>query len=55
MCKLVISVSRPPAPDTGYGYIQFIEAEAEEKRVKTFTEKPNIEFANQFIASGDYV
>ena len=45
----------PTRSDTGYGYIQFIEAEAEEKRVKTFTEKPNLEFANQFITSGDYV
>lgn len=45
----------PTRPDTGYGYIQFMEDEAEEKRVKTFTEKPNLEIANKFIASGDYV
>lgn len=45
----------PTRPDTGYGYIQFIENPAEEKRVKTFTEKPNLEFAKKFIASGDYV
>lgn len=45
----------PTRPDTGYGYIQFIEDAAEEKRVKTFTEKPNLEFAKKFIASGDYV
>ena len=45
----------PTRPDTGYGYIQFLEEEAEVKRVKTFTEKPHLELAEKFIASGDYV
>jgi mannose-1-phosphate guanylyltransferase len=46
---------QPTRPDTGYGYIQFIENESEVKRVKTFTEKPHLELAQQFIESGDYV
>jgi mannose-1-phosphate guanylyltransferase len=46
---------QPTRPDTGYGYIQFIENEGEVKRVKTFTEKPHAELAQQFIESGDYV
>lgn len=45
----------PTRPDTGYGYIQFLEEAGEVKRVKTFTEKPHLELAEKFIASGDYV
>ena len=45
----------PSRPDTGYGYIQFIENDATEiKQVKTFTEKPNIDLAKKFIESGDF-
>ncbi|MGB0166074.1 MAG: mannose-1-phosphate guanylyltransferase, partial [Luteibaculum sp.] len=47
---------KPSRPDTGYGYIQFKngEEEGEIKPVKTFTEKPNLELAKQFIKSGDF-
>jgi mannose-1-phosphate guanylyltransferase len=45
----------PSRPDTGYGYIQFVESESEFKKVKTFTEKPNLELAEQFVSSGDFV
>lgn len=46
----------PTRPDTGYGYIQF-EKEADRKtfRVKNFTEKPDLEFAKTFLASGDFL
>lgn len=49
---------RPTRPDTGYGYIQFLEEELEQqnvKHVKTFTEKPNLEIAQQFLDSGDFL
>lgn len=47
---------KPTRPDTGYGYIQFDDSEAQEvKKVRTFTEKPNLELAEMFLASGDYV
>lgn len=48
---------RPSRPDTGYGYIQFIEKEVSEgvHKVKTFTEKPNKETAERFIESGDFL
>ncbi|HMU98204.1 MAG TPA: mannose-1-phosphate guanylyltransferase [Chitinophagales bacterium] len=48
---------RPTRPDTGYGYIQYIEKEiqAEIHKVKTFTEKPNKEVAETFIESGDFL
>lgn len=45
----------PSRPDTGYGYIQFNEnLDSEIKRVKTFTEKPNLDLAKKFIESGDF-
>lgn len=47
---------KPSRPDTGYGYIQFMpNADADIKKVKTFTEKPFLELAQQFLESGDYV
>ncbi|WP_026461600.1 mannose-1-phosphate guanylyltransferase [Adhaeribacter aquaticus] len=45
----------PSRPDTGYGYIQFIDEGNLLKKVKTFTEKPNLEIAQMFLASGDFV
>jgi mannose-1-phosphate guanylyltransferase len=44
----------PTRPDTGYGYIQFNESADEIKKVKTFTEKPDLELAEKFIESGDF-
>lgn len=53
---------RPSRPDTGYGYIQYIEgkkpvypAEQHIKKVKTFTEKPNLELAETFLKCGDFL
>lgn len=48
---------RPTRPDTGYGYIQYLEEAAAEEifPVKTFTEKPNKEVAEQFVESGDFL
>ena len=50
---------KPSRPDTGYGYIQAIEKETTPhdnriKKVKTFTEKPELEMAISFIESGDF-
>lgn len=49
----------PPRPDTGYGYIQYINSKDEAnntlKKVKTFTEKPHLELAETFIKSGDFL
>ncbi len=48
---------KPTRPDTGYGYIQFLEAKNEHDvhKVKTFTEKPNHELAQKFIESGEFL
>lgn len=49
---------KPSRPDTGYGYIQFEDdatfANSKVKKVKTFTEKPNLELAQEFLRSGDF-
>ena len=45
----------PTRPDTGYGYIQFQPSELAAKKVKTFTEKPDLALAEAFLESGDYV
>ncbi len=51
---------KPNRPDTGYGYIQYIEGSVLHeflslKKVKTFTEKPNLELAQSFVESGDFL
>ena len=59
---------QPTRPETGYGYIQFVNDESDEVKgerlkvkgdgiypVKTFTEKPNLEMAKVFLESGDFL
>lgn len=46
---------KPTRPETGYGYIQFIEEEKEMKKVKTFTEKPGLEIAEVLYKSGEFL
>lgn len=46
---------KPTRPDTGYGYIQFVESDKSVKKVKTFTEKPELAIAQMFLESGDFV
>ena len=52
---------QPSRPDTGYGYVQYLDEPAHRLpgttlcKVKTFTEKPNAELARMFIDSGDFL
>lgn len=53
---------QPTHPETGYGYIQFSADDTPEShrrqgvfRVKTFAEKPNLETAERFLESGDFL
>lgn len=48
---------KPTYPNTGYGYIQHDDKEVAPSvhKVKTFTEKPNLELAKTFMASGDFL
>lgn len=47
----------PTRPDTGYGYINYDPDPVKDKvhLVKRFTEKPPLEKAKTFVASGDYL
>lgn len=53
--KLLTLGMKPTRPDTGYGYIQFHETPELVKKVKTFTEKPELAIAQKFLESGDFV
>ena len=45
----------PTRPETGYGYIQIgQEIEPDLMKVKTFTEKPDLELAKVFVESGEF-
>jgi mannose-1-phosphate guanylyltransferase len=48
---------KPTYPNTGYGYIQYEQHSVSDNvyKVKTFTEKPNLELAKTFLASGDFL
>lgn len=46
---------KPDNPNTGYGYIQFEKSASEIKKVKQFREKPNLQTAESFLASGDFL
>lgn len=50
---------KPSRPDTGYGYIQYVDSnlktDAQFHKVKTFTEKPNLDLAKSFLQSGDFL
>ncbi len=46
---------KPTRPETGYGYIQIGQPEAEGiNKVKTFTEKPDRDLAKVFVESGEF-
>ena len=56
-CLVTLGI-KPSRPDTGYGYIQFVNdvnsVDENVKKVKTFTEKPEKDLAKQFLDSGDF-
>jgi mannose-1-phosphate guanylyltransferase len=57
--KVVVLGVPPTRAETGYGYIELgAKVEASQgvavRRVKRFTEKPNVALAEQFVASGNY-
>ena len=57
-CLITLGI-KAKRPDTGYGYIQYMEStlpgDPEIYKVKLFTEKPNLELAKSFIQSGDFL
>lgn len=55
-CLLTLGI-QPTYPNTGYGYIQYNHEPVADGifKVKTFTEKPNLELAKTFLSSGDFL
>jgi mannose-1-phosphate guanylyltransferase len=53
--NMVVLGIKPTRPETGYGYIETGDVFAEGVlRVRRFTEKPNRERAEEFVAAGNY-
>jgi mannose-1-phosphate guanylyltransferase len=52
--NLVTIGIKPTRPDTGYGYIHFANGEHLTRDVISFTEKPDLSKAEQFLKSGEY-
>jgi mannose-1-phosphate guanylyltransferase/mannose-6-phosphate isomerase len=53
--RIVTFGIRPSEPNTGYGYIRLEEGEGPVRPVAAFVEKPDLERARAFLASGDHV
>ena len=45
---------KPNRPETGYGYIKMLEGD-EIRKVEAFKEKPDLNTAKSYLASGDYL
>ena len=52
--RIVIFGIKPDRPDTGFGYIKEGSPLAKGHKVDSFTEKPDLEKAKEFIKSGKY-
>lgn len=53
--NLILLGAKPYRPDSNLSYVQFIEDNEEIKKVKTFVDKPDEEFAKTFIEVGDFL
>ncbi len=56
--KSIVTIGiKPNHPNTGYGYIQYDQQPVSNNvhKVKTFTEKPELELAKTFLESGDFL
>ncbi|HWP19191.1 MAG TPA: mannose-1-phosphate guanylyltransferase/mannose-6-phosphate isomerase [Burkholderiaceae bacterium] len=53
--RLVTFGIRPTGPETGFGYIECGEQQGEGRAVVRFVEKPSLEVARDYVASGNYL
>ncbi|MBB3179817.1 mannose-1-phosphate guanylyltransferase [Variovorax sp. Sphag1AA] len=51
---LVVFGVTPTSPDTGYGYVEVANASRESQPVRRFIEKPDLQTAQDFLATGRY-
>lgn len=52
--NLVVFGVSPASPDTGFGYIEVERVSRESQAVKRFVEKPDLETAQEYLATGRY-
>jgi len=52
--NLVVFGVSPTSPDTGFGYIEVEHVSRESQAVKRFVEKPDLETAQKYLATGRY-
>jgi len=53
--KLVTFGVKPTGPNIGYGYIKYSGNETNPSKVERFVEKPNLEKANEYFVSKEYL
>ncbi len=55
--EVIVTIGiKPSRPETGYGYVQFVEqAEGEIHKVGVFKEKPSLETAKEYLSDGHYL
>lgn len=55
--RLMVMGLRPTRPETGYGYVQMGDetGQPDIARLKTFTEKPELQFAEIFLKDGSFL
>lgn len=51
---LVVFGISPTSPDTGFGYVEVEHASRESQRAKRFVEKPDLQTAQAYLATGRY-
>ena len=55
MAPFVLFGVKPTHPETGYGYIEYEDLQGREFRVSSFKEKPDLETAEAYLKSGNYL
>ncbi|MGJ7606402.1 mannose-1-phosphate guanylyltransferase/mannose-6-phosphate isomerase [Variovorax sp. LT1R20] len=52
--KLVVFGINPTGPDTGFGYVEVAKVSRESQAAKRFVEKPDLQTAQEYLATGRY-
>jgi mannose-1-phosphate guanylyltransferase len=52
--NIIVLGIKPTRPETGYGYIEGGKKTEGVQRVRRFTEKPNLQKAEEFVSAGNY-
>lgn len=52
--SIVVFGISPTSPDTGFGYVEVAQVSRESQAVKRFVEKPDLQTAQEYLATGRY-